>query len=213
MICFLSSTQLCLPMLSGVLAPLLWGAQPWCSPWVLLGRRKVRGEREPMCDQPLPRCLQSRVPLPALAHHIAPPLSITRYHQPGRKFPGVFVPHLLQCFLAWLNIRAITWGVSYFICLLVILVSLQTNWIRISGGWELTVCIHSSCFWCIGRLEVCRSTFSALCCSLHITQHISGTFHHQPIARPLLKELCGNRILRGMHLGGNQSTVDEWMDK
>ena len=58
------------------------------------------------------------------------------------------------------------------------------------------------------RFEVCRSMLSAS----HCPSHTPGTFYHKPIVLSPLKKLHRNRILEGMHLGGNQSMMDEWMD-
>lgn len=56
-----------------------------------------------------------------------------------------------------------------------------------------------------GGLRSARLLLSAS----HCPSHTPGTFYHKPIVLSPLKKLHRNRILGGMHLGGNQSMVDE----
>lgn len=73
--------------------------------------------------------------------------------------------------------------------------------VELLGGWEPKFCIHPSCFWCIGKSEVCRYVFSAIYGSFHIPLH-SGTFHHQPIALSTT-ETMEKWKLEEMHLESN----------
>lgn len=96
---FLSSTQLCLFMPSDILSPSRLGTLAWIVSWLLLGSRKERQECESTLAQSLSRCLL----LPP-AQGSAPHFSLACISSLSiawvKKFPGVFVPHLLQWFLA-----------------------------------------------------------------------------------------------------------------
>lgn len=125
MIYFLSSTQLCLPGSPAILGPSPWGVQS-----LLLGTRQVRGEREPMFDQPLSGAslfLQPRALLLAPGQHTDTPSSL-----PGTTtLEGSFLDYLCSIcfsgFYPWLCIRTNTQGVSSFVCFNIIPEQLNQN--------------------------------------------------------------------------------------